>query len=39
MKLIQTISELRAELDAFRKEGKTVWFRRWELCMRDTLRW
>ena len=24
MKLIQTISELRAELDAFRKEGKTI---------------
>ena len=37
MKLIQTISELRAELDAFRKEGKTIGL--WELCMRDTLRW
>ena len=37
MKLIQTISELRAELDAFRRLSD--WFRRWELCMRDTLRW
>lgn len=39
MKLIQTIQELRTELDALRKEGKTIGLViLWELCMQVTLR-